>query len=180
MNKFVKGSIAAAAATVLLLGGAGSLAYWNSSANLADYTVSTGTLQLTAGTELWTGAATAGTGAWVPGDSATYNTTLTLVAGGTNIRGTIALDQGSIAVSPTGRDNPLEIAFAVDTAAAVTPAGAALAFAAGELTFDGAGTYTIPVTVTADFPFGAAVDNDSQSLSVNLDNVTFTATQTAP
>ena len=32
MNKLVKGSIAGAAGIILLMGGAGSLAYWNDSA----------------------------------------------------------------------------------------------------------------------------------------------------
>src|SRR4051812_5239895 len=52
MNKLVKGAIAGAAGIVLLMGGAGSLAYWNDSANAGpasgSNTITAGTLTITA------------------------------------------------------------------------------------------------------------------------------------
>ena len=48
MNKNVKGSLAAAAAAVLLLGGAGSLAFWNDSQTVAGTTINAGELKLDA------------------------------------------------------------------------------------------------------------------------------------
>ena len=47
MNKTTKGAVAAAAAGVLLLGGAGSLAYWNATGTVAGGTISSGQLTLT-------------------------------------------------------------------------------------------------------------------------------------
>jgi len=50
MNKTIKGSLAAGAAAVLLLGGAGSLAYWTDAADIDGGTITAGTLTLDAGT----------------------------------------------------------------------------------------------------------------------------------
>jgi len=47
MNKNLKGAIAVGAATILLLGGGGTLAVWNSSVNVAAGTISSGDLLLT-------------------------------------------------------------------------------------------------------------------------------------
>ncbi|MBA2953070.1 alternate-type signal peptide domain-containing protein [Nocardioides sp. MAH-18] len=46
MNKTTKGALAASAAAVLLLGGAGSLAYWNSTETVAGTTIGSGYLKL--------------------------------------------------------------------------------------------------------------------------------------
>ena len=67
MNKATKGTIAAGAAVLLLLGTGGSLAYWNSTADLGGQTISAGQLKVVqdaAVTPTWTikhtsGAATA-------------------------------------------------------------------------------------------------------------------------
>ena len=50
MNKLTKAAIAGAAGVILLMGGAGSLAYWNDSiaSNPAGQTISAGTLTVTA------------------------------------------------------------------------------------------------------------------------------------
>src|SRR5690606_22161335 len=69
MNKLLKGSIAGAAGIALLLGGAGTLAYWNSSADLGGGTVNSGTLTIANN-----GAATVtGPTTIVPGDSVTVS-----------------------------------------------------------------------------------------------------------
>ena len=77
MNKTTKGSLAAGAAAVLLLGGAGSLAYWTDAASIDGGSITSGTLTLDAGTCAgWTysdGAAGAGKTVelFVPGDLVT-------------------------------------------------------------------------------------------------------------
>lgn len=171
MNKFVKGSIAASAATVLLLGGVGSLAYWNDSAGLTVASISTGTLALHGAEDgTWTGAPAV----WVPGDKAVYTTDLTIEATGDNIEGTLEVDKDSIVIAGATAGQ-----FAVSFEAAA-PAGASWDAATEVLTFDGAGSYVVPVTVTVEFPYGAAVDNTSQGASVDLSNLNFTVTQTDP
>ncbi|MBM4653639.1 alternate-type signal peptide domain-containing protein [Rhodococcus hoagii] len=47
MNKKTKGAIAAGAAAVLLAGGAGTMAAWNSSASLPSATITAGELKVT-------------------------------------------------------------------------------------------------------------------------------------
>src|SRR5690554_3920314 len=84
MNKLVKGSIAGAAGIALLLGGAGTLAYWNDIENLGTGgVIATGTLDIaptTAGT--WTGDDVT---FFVPGDSAEYTESFTITAVGDNL-----------------------------------------------------------------------------------------------
>ena len=98
MNKTTKGAVAAAAAGVLLLGGAGSLAYWNATGTVAGGTISSGELTLTnadcdpgVGTtdSVWTidggTAFNPATEKIVPGDTLTKVCTYTITASGTHL-----------------------------------------------------------------------------------------------
>lgn len=170
MNKFVKGSIAAAAATVLLLGGAGSLAYWNSSTGLSVASISTGKLTIVDSGGSWTGAPAV----WVPGDEAVYTTTLTIDAAGTNIEGTLELDDTSLAITGATAGQ-FDVSFA-----AAAPTGTTWEATGEVLTITTAGQYQVPVTVTVSFPYGASADNTSQNATVNLSNLSFLLTQTDP
>lgn len=175
MNKFVKGSVAAGAGLVLLLGGAGSLAYWNTSTDLGASAINAGTLDISSSTGAWSSTIAE----WVPGDASTYSTTLTVTAEGDNIEGTIVLDSDSIAITPAAVD---QFAIVLDEGAAATkPAGSTLVFddATQTFTFDGPGVYTIPVQLDVDFAFDAAAEqNDSKNATVNFAGVSFIATQT--
>ncbi|GAA1424527.1 alternate-type signal peptide domain-containing protein [Agrococcus citreus] len=185
MNKFVKGSVAAGAGMVLLLGGAGSLAYWNTSTDLGASAIKAGTLDITAAAGTWSSTITE----WVPGDASTYSTTLTLTAEGDNIEGTIVLDSDSIVVSPAAAG---EFSFVLNQGAPATvtavagatgPVGVVAFDSATEtFTFDGPGVYTIPVQLSVDFPFTSAVQattpNNSQNATVDFSGVSFIATQT--
>lgn len=110
MNKSSKGVLAAAAGGVLLLGGAGSLAYWNDAASVAGGTLSSGRLTLTDTTTgtcssaPWTlDSAESPTGATfnpatdtlVPGDVLTKTCTYTIGAVGTHLRATITATGGA-------------------------------------------------------------------------------------
>lgn len=176
MNKFTKGSIAASAAVVLLLGGAGSLAYWNDDAALAVDPINAGQLTIEASTGAWAPEINA----WVPGDRSVYSTTLTVVAEGDNIEGTIELDLGSVEISPLGAADQFELTLG-QGAAATVPDGADLTFNPDQsITFDGPGTYAIPVALTVEFPFSNDVEqNISKQASVDFTTVSFTVTQTA-
>src|SRR5699024_4692180 len=92
MNKFAKGSVAAGAGLVLLLGGAGTLAYWNDSAELANGSINAGTLTLEADNDLLAASIAEQPALWVPGDEHTFSTELTLAAEGDNISGDLQLD----------------------------------------------------------------------------------------
>lgn len=99
MNKLTKGAIAAAAGVALLLGGGGTLAYWNASTSVGAGTIQSGNLAV----------ATSGTGAWkdadgaidldtfraVPGDKLTFTQDLTITASGDNLLFTVGIARGA-------------------------------------------------------------------------------------
>ena len=174
MNKFAKGSLAAGAGVVLLLGGAGTLAYWNDSAELTGGTVNAGELTLTPveGSGKWAPELTT----WVPGDESTYSQTLQLVATGDNIQGTIALDEKSVVISEDD-DNEFKVDFAPVNADDL-PSGISWNKVKQVITFDGEGTYEIRVKVTVALPYTDKEQNGSQNAKVNFEGATYTATQT--
>lgn len=179
MNKFAKGSLAAGAGLVLLLGGAGTLAYWNDSAELAGGTINAGTLTLEADNDALQASIDQQPQVWVPGDQHTFSTALTLVTEGDNIQGEIVLDAAKLGINGTGADQ-----FTVDMAlgdGTEIPAASELSFDADTdvITFNGPGTYTIPVDVTVALPFQEDEQNASKNLTIDLEDLTFTATQTA-
>ncbi|WP_447646051.1 alternate-type signal peptide domain-containing protein [Nocardioides zeae] len=96
MNKTTKGAIAAGSAAVLLLGGAGSLAFWNATADVPGGTVDSGELTLTpaaAGQWTFNGAPIAdpGTVTLVPGDELAYTGSYTIGAEGDNLEAGVAV-----------------------------------------------------------------------------------------
>src|SRR5205085_10847187 len=106
MKKSTKGALATSAAAVLLLGGAGTLAFWNDSATVPGGTVQSGQLEL--------GAPDCGAG-WtlddgslfttqllVPGDSLTKVCTVDLLATGAHLGADLVVGTPSWAAS-----NPL-------------------------------------------------------------------------
>lgn len=178
MNKLIKGSIAGAAGIALLLGGAGTLAYWNDSASVGNAAVvSSGKLDVVAGTGAWTvqvgtGAPTALTASQlaayriVPGNKLVYTETLTVDAVGDNLKFTLG-ETVSTAVTSTISGATVTPEFAV------TKGGAAVS------TFTGltAGSYTVVAKITVDFPSTVA-NQVGQSSSLNLSGATVTVTQT--
>lgn len=180
MNKFAKGSLAAGAGLVLLLGGAGTLAYWNDSAELTGGTINAGTLDLTATEGAWTqsGSAIEDIAQWqmVPGDELTYTADLGLLAQGDNIQGTVVLDESFVEI--TGGDDQIDVSFDVVDGATL-PAG--VTYADETFTFtqtSGEEAVGIPVEVTVSFPFDEdAEQNASKGAVVNLEKISFVATQ---
>jgi alternate signal-mediated exported protein len=162
MNKLTKAAIAGAAGIALLLGGAGSLALWNASDDVDAGAITTGTLTLTAEDGTWNSAPTT----WVPGDSYTYTTSVTVIASGDNIHGTLSVDPASITGSAdliADLDVTLAVTGALPSGVTANPAGPL----AGTYDIATAGTYVLPVTVTIAFDSGS--DNDTQGQTVNLD-----------
>lgn len=178
MNKSTKGALAAAAAAVLLLGGAGSLAYWTADESVPGGTLTAGAISLSApdcgtGWLLEGEAFNPATGLIVPGDSLRKVCTLTLTATGEHIAGTLTLDDTAITGEPGLVGELVASAdFTVDTVAASA--------------FDGAGTYAIEATITVDFPYGTVstpdpvtgASNASQNDVAILDDLNIVAVQT--
>ena len=164
MNKSTKGAIAASAAAVLLLGGAGSLAYWNAEGDIAGGTITAGELKLTAPVAgVWTLNGTnvpdVSTVKIVPGDKLVYTGEWTIKATGQNLKADVDVTgitaSGALASKVTVTDT-----YLVGTTA---PAGDRITSAD-----DGK---KLKATVTVDLPYGSAVDNTSQALSMSLSGV---------
>lgn len=172
MNKLTKAAIAGAAGIALLLGGAGSLAYWNQSVAITATNVDSGSLSLTP-TGSWSTTPTK----WVPGDTATYTGTLAIVAVGDNFKGTLSLDTtGLFLNAPVNYlESALTVAFNVNVSGT---AGKVTGSAGGPYTITAPGTYNLPVTITVTFPYGTVVDNNTQSLTADLSTVKFNVKQT--
>lgn len=179
MNKATKGTVAIAAAITLLLGGAGSLAYWQESASVAATSVSTGQLHVTVPTtgSTWTvkknTTATAtpitniSTFKMVPGDIVTYTVPFTTTAEGDNLTATGTVAWGAAATLPAGMTSSTSgtynsVAFAGTTFAVVkqaTPVNGQLVFT---LTWD----------------FGTTGNTTGMSQTINLAATTVTVQQT--
>lgn len=180
MNKATKGAIAAAAAAVLLLGGAGSLAYWTASGTVAGGTITAGDLALSApscgsgwtydaGEEVPGATFTPGTSLLVPGDVISETCTTTLTATGEHMRGTIAVS------------TPDAITPYVVSVGAVT--GATPALGTGNEFTEANDGNTLSITITVTFPDNGdpggdtTGDNQYQQASAALSSITLTATQ---
>lgn len=174
MKKTAKGAIAAAAAAVLLVGGAGSLAYWTDSADVDGGTVNSGHLQLLTdatnpGCSDWTldggDPFDPATSLLVPGDTVTETCTFTLDAEGDHMQGTVEASAANV----TG-----DLADALD----VTVSGITLNGTAATTFTEANDGQTLGVDVAVNFL--PASDNTTMDLAAVLDNVTVTATQAHP
>lgn len=183
MNKATKGAIAAGAAGILLLGGAGTLAVWSDTANVDAGTVSTGQMTLALGSGTWAETATPGTpitiGTFeiVPGDSLTYTTTVTATATGDNLTGELKIEGSSLVTAFNGL--PAEHVTATVTHTAVDGGGLLVDDTnANLMTFVESGTpYTFNVKITVAFS-NAANELDDQNLDLVLPALALTLDQT--
>lgn len=176
MKKATKGALAAVAGGSLLLGGAGTLAYWTDTSTVAGGSITGGTLSLVDPTCTWKLEHTGGTTIdpilpaairLVPGDTATETCTSTITATGQNLKATLGVTGGTDA-----NGNPLASAITpvasykvgtVDTQAAITSAD------------DGK---TLTATIVLAFPFGATADNTTNGgLTETVTSYVITATQ---
>lgn len=174
MDTTLKGALAAGAAAVLLVGGAGTLAFWDDDETVTGTAISSGELKL--GTPacgdgwLLNGATPFTTQLIVPGDTLTKSCTVDLIATGENIEADLALTDATFSAS-NGLTAELD-ASAVFTVDGVTRTTV-------DETDDQGTTVTdeIGVVITVDFDFDDAT-NDSQDLAATLDTLTLSLTQT--
>lgn len=171
MKKSTKGALATSAAAVLLLGGAGTLAYWNDSAVVPGGTIQSGQLELGAPDcgAGWTldGGAAFTTQLLVPGDTLTKTCTVDLLATGEHLGADLVVD------TPTwGAANGLTAELT--TSATFLVNGVATSHITSA---DDTGTGEIQASVVVVFD-GPAATNASQNLSATLNGINIVATQT--
>lgn len=202
MNKVAKGTIAAATGVVLLLGGAGSLAYWNAGADgWSQSTITAGALKI----------ATAQAGVWelgqydaanaemvglkqitdpasvqiVPGSRLVYTQTYNLTATGNDLYFKVSPVDGAVTASNTSTEPDKALASAINLSSK-SGFGTVVSGVSIEAVDVVAGTYhvktnsgatTMTITRTIDFPFGSGIDNSTQIGSVKLAAGAVTVTQ---
>jgi len=182
MNKLTKGAIAAAAGVILLMGGAGTLASWNSSANAgSSQTITAGALAVTANPDgVWKNGATTITPSSfriVPGDSLTYTQTFNLNASGNNLLFTLAATPGAISGATAGAaDTALAAALTASSNISISGSNIAASTTPGTYKVTTAGTTTVTVTLTVAFPYASG--NSTQTGAVTFGNGAVTVTQT--
>lgn len=194
MKKTTKASIATATGIALLLGGGGSLAYWNASANTGTATtIQAGTLTVTAvNSGQWTksfngGTAsnvTIGTVQMVPGDKLVYTQTFNVVANGQSLYFTITPTDPTLGASTL--NSRLTKTMSAPTLTSADSSVALTGVTAGVykvVPANGQGTAVVTVTWTIEWPFGTSADitadNAAKSGTVSLTQGAVTLTQVA-
>lgn len=185
MKKSTKGALAAAAAGVLLVGGAGSLAFWTDTFTVTAGAINSGHLTLTESTPgacaaaVWTLDATGGATTFsqatdhiVPGDVLTKVCTYTINASGNHLSADLTTT-GAV-LSDTSA-SPKVLAPPVTKAAVFSVNGGT---ATNTATITSANdTQTLTATIKLTFPYGTSPDNTSQAGSLNLTSYVVLATQ---
>jgi alternate signal-mediated exported protein len=208
MNKLVKGAIAGAAGIVLLMGGAGSLAYWNDSANAGpgagSNSITAGTLTVTAqnsgswtkgfynaaGTVVTAPAAVANLSSvrLVPGNRLVYTQAFNVVGTGDDLYFTIGNTAGAVtAASASAADVALAAqinassatAFTIGSVTGGTVVPSGVTAAVYKVSSNAGTASTITVTWTVDLPFGASAVNTAKTGAVKLSQGSITITQVA-
>jgi alternate signal-mediated exported protein len=202
MNKLVKGAIAGAAGIVLLMGGAGSLAYWNDSAQAGPATgttITAGTLKISAvdagswtkgfynGSNVLVGSvapvANLANVRIVPGNRLVYTQTFNLDASGDDLYFTISSTNGAVAAASGAAADTALAAQATGTfsVASVTGGNVVAATTPGtyKVSSNSGGPSTITVTWTINFPYGASAVNTAKGGVLSLTQGSITVSQVA-
>jgi alternate signal-mediated exported protein len=190
MKNSVKAALAALAGGGLLLGGAGSLAYWSDTDDVPTTTVTSGTLDLAAPScGVWKidGGATftPASDRIVPGDTLTRECTFALTVTGAHLEAEFTAATPTKDASALSDELVLSAAYEID--ADTTNDGVGERAVAPEAPGSGTGTADITAAdngrylraiMTVSFPYGV-LDNDSNGgIASILGAVTVTATQT--
>lgn len=172
MKKSTKGAFAAGTAAVLLMGGAGTLAFWNAEGDAEGGTLTTGTLTMTDLTcdATWTEGTDTDVQLLVPGDTVTKECTGNITMTGDHISATVTLDDASVATAEAEFNLATTMGDDVDITASLAGGGNAV-------------TKSGPVTVTIKvaWNYGSVADNDAQGVSTSaLDGLVVEAKQNTP
>ena len=182
MHNNIKAAFAATTATVLLLGGAGTLASWNDSESIGGGAIKSGTLSLTQETgqtcTAWTLDAAGGGGAFVPGttlvvpgDVITRTCTYTVNASGEHLAASVGLASPSFSES-----NQLVSALSATATYTRDPGTGAVPLTDGATLTDAndGDVLTAEVSVTFD---AATAGTTAQALTATLDALVVSLTQ---
>ena len=189
MRNSIKAALAATAGGGLLLGGAGSLAYWQDVETKTGDTVTSGVLDVSApdcgsGWQDETSAAVDfSTYLVVPGEVFTQQCTFTLSATGDNLSADIALVAPDVLTGTLAGELTWTATYTWNGGAPVALDDASVA----SITEVNDGD-TLVVDMQIELPFGGSVDNDSNngpefgngSLAAVVEDVVVTVTQTDP
>jgi alternate signal-mediated exported protein len=181
MRKTVKGALAAGVGGVLLLGGAGTLAYWSDSESITGGDIDSGTLSLTQEVGQtcsdWTldaaGGATTytpGTTLVVPGDVITKTCDYTVHASGAHLAADLGLDAGTIS-------GDADLVNALDAIATYKLDGVIVATGADITSANEGDVLQAVIAVTFD---PATAGTTAQAMTAALADLTVTLTQTHP
>ena len=165
MKKSTKGALAAAAAGTLLLGGAGTYAFWTDTATVDGGDIASGSITLSSVVcaDDWTHSENDDVVEFiVPGDSITKHCTGTLTLVGEHIGATVDLEAASVE-SLNG-----SLGSEVTAEAVMTSPGA---------TVSSPGVHDVEIDINVAFPDTVTSDS-SQTSTASLDELTLTATQT--
>jgi alternate signal-mediated exported protein len=182
MKKSTKGTLAAAAGAVLLLGGTGSLAYWNASATVNGGAIVSGSLTLGAGTCGSTWLYSNGTAAGqtvakvVPGDAITKSCTFTVGGSGDHLSATLgAPTTTTYTKTPAGAGTD---SLTVATTYTIDRTPVATLVNGDKLTSaDNGRTLTAKFVVTMPYGSPTVNANDTQNLTATLNALTVSLTQ---
>ncbi|WP_031331188.1 alternate-type signal peptide domain-containing protein [Williamsia sp. D3] len=178
MNKQTKAAVAAGAGAILLLGGAGSLAYWNDEGTSPGGEINSGQLSLddcTGGggwTDVKNNTAIADINAFriVPGDVVSYNCSTAVNATGDNLTATLSVDLGAVTGDAALKAalNPSVAATANGVALPSGPTGVQINPTDGKQ----------PVVITVTMAFDAATSTTAaQNATINLGATALTLVQ---
>lgn len=162
MQKTTKGALAAGAAAMLLLGSAGTLAFWTDETDIDGGEITSGSIELLDGEcgEWVHTADESEVGLIVPGDEVEKECEVTLELTGDNIGATVELDTASLDEAEG------ELGAELEASATSDPS-----------TVEGAGSYDVDVVISVALPYEDAT-NESQTDTAVLDGLELTASQT--
>ena len=189
MNKLVKGSIAGAAGVALLLGGAGTFALWNDSADVDAGVIQTGTMRIVttpSTTPAWADASAdadstsfdPATDLIVPGDTVTLTQSVDVTANGKNLLAQLSYLTDSIEI----QDELEDLVTVGLTATKIT--GPATIASSGTNTYlitpdDSGDTTTFSVVITITFDADGVEGQDSVE-GIDLSEAAFSLVQVRP
>ncbi|MCH1867559.1 alternate-type signal peptide domain-containing protein [Nocardioides sp. CFH 31398] len=181
MNTHVKRGMLAGGAAFLLLGGAGSLAYWNSTDVVPGDGLDTGRLAIDASSCDAAGwlvsnevegveevAFDPATEVLVPGDVVTRSCTIAVDAEGTNLRSVFGVTGGGLGGTTLAGDD-LSVVGGITRGGQQIDLGQPVELSDGDQL---RASLTLAVPLKAD-----VVDNDSMLKAIRLDEIVLTATQ---
>jgi alternate signal-mediated exported protein len=166
-KKVMIAAIAGGIGIALLLGGAGSLAYWTDN-SATSQEIQTGSLALGAVTEQWTvqngaGTAQSFTGPIVPGDVLTTTVSVPVAVTGQNMKAKLDVTDAIV-----DGDAALETALQVKVVSVNGAAGSTATVAKDA---------TIPVVISVTFPFGTTGQYNDLEVAKAVFSAKYTLTQ---